>query len=113
MTLDILDFIFKCLTLVFITGVIQFSIGRKFWTMAVFGQAVWLLIFRGAFLRAITLYMGVFRKGSLIFIDSFQKFLMSSTFGIVVDFIVLLGAIAVFAMLAENKTYVDKALEKK
>lgn len=107
MIFETLDLIFKVVTLMFIAGIIQLSFGRRLWSLVIFAQAVWLLVFRASFLRAISLSLGLFGKSPQSVIHSLTSFLMGGVFGAFLDFLVLAGAVVVFAMLAENKTFKD------
>lgn len=112
MIFDYIDLILKLVTLAFVAGVIQLSVGRRFWSVVILGQAIWIAVFRSSFLRAMALSLGLFGKESPEFMQSLTSFLMGGFFNAIIDLFILLGAIVVFAMLAENKRVVDKKPEQ-
>lgn len=109
MDMQIASFIIRILLLQILAITSEMALTKRLWGLGVFLVTVWLTVFRLAFLRAVSLYMGVFGKpGEVIFTDKMRDWLVAGQTTNIFDILMLLGAL--FMAYRLHKNFKDKVI---
>lgn len=101
--MQIASFIIRILLLQVLAIASEMALVKRLWGLGVFLITVWLTIFRLAFLRAVSLYMGVFGKPEeIMFTDKMRDWLVAGQTTNIFDGLMLLGALFLAYRLHKN-----------
>ena len=103
MNAESINLIIKILILLFLAATSQLAMHKRVWPTAIICSAVWISVFRLSILRAMMLYVGVFKKETPEFITQSSNMLRSGAVSNIADTFVLVATIILFINLATQR----------
>ncbi len=105
MSMDYISLILRFTILFFTAMASEIAISKRFYSLGIFLFAFWITIFRLAFYRAATAYLGVFQHESSVFVNEASHFIQSSNLTNITDTIILIGVILLFLDISHMKRW--------
>lgn len=98
---DLISLILRIFILYFLTIISVEAMKKRLWAFVIIALGMYLSIFRLTLLRAMAMYIGVFGKVDVGFLNSIHSALMNGQFALITDIPFFIGSFAMFLYVIE------------
>lgn len=113
MDADTISLVMRLIMLMFLAATSETAMRKRMYFVSLLTGAVWITVFRLAFLRAVSIYAGVFAHEPSSFIDNVMAILSSSKVSNWTDFLLLIAVLAMFIAVGYHKSLKNLSIKQK